>query len=239
MRQRMVVLDVTQMRGNKVCVGGYLTDGEPIRPICFPFGPDASWLEPAPGVVISPFSVVDLHVGGKPEDLQAPHTEDRLVPPRGHRVVETLPAADCREWLEWRQAPGVAEIFGATVRRAEDQEWGRFVQRGEGARSLGTVRAAQVLSVLCGHDAQSGKRDYRMQFQDGLGAVYRLAVVDRAFRARVDAVMDAAGASAAGQRIGAELRGQEVWLRIGLARGWAQFPDRCYLQITGVYGLPR
>ncbi len=30
----------------------------------------------------------------------------------------------------------------------------------------------------------------------------------------------------------------EVFLRIGLARGWKKYPDRCYLQITGVYVFP-
>jgi hypothetical protein len=29
-----------------------------------------------------------------------------------------------------------------------------------------------------------------------------------------------------------------VALRIGLARGWERHPDRCYLQITGVYTDP-
>ncbi|MGI6627904.1 MAG: hypothetical protein ACOX4K_06115 [Bacillota bacterium] len=29
-----------------------------------------------------------------------------------------------------------------------------------------------------------------------------------------------------------------VFFRIGLARGWSRYPDRCYLQITGVYTFP-
>jgi len=34
------------------------------------------------------------------------------------------------------------------------------------------------------------------------------------------------------------LRSSKVYLRIGLARGWKEFPDRCYLQITGIYTFP-
>lgn len=30
----------------------------------------------------------------------------------------------------------------------------------------------------------------------------------------------------------------QVYLRIGLARGWKKYPDRCFLQITGVYTFP-
>ena len=26
--------------------------------------------------------------------------------------------------------------------------------------------------------------------------------------------------------------------RIGLSRGWAKFPDRCFLQVNGVYTFP-
>jgi hypothetical protein len=29
-----------------------------------------------------------------------------------------------------------------------------------------------------------------------------------------------------------------VYLRIGLARGWEKYPDRCYLQVTGIYSFP-
>ena len=29
-----------------------------------------------------------------------------------------------------------------------------------------------------------------------------------------------------------------TFLRIGLARHWGKFPDRCYLQITGIYSFP-
>jgi hypothetical protein len=29
-----------------------------------------------------------------------------------------------------------------------------------------------------------------------------------------------------------------TFLRIGLARHWDKFPDRCYLQVTGIYTFP-
>jgi len=34
------------------------------------------------------------------------------------------------------------------------------------------------------------------------------------------------------------LQATRVYLRIGLARHWKRFPDRCFLQITGVYSFP-
>ncbi len=32
-------------------------------------------------------------------------------------------------------------------------------------------------------------------------------------------------------------RTKNVHIRLGLARAWAAYPDRCYLQINGIYGL--
>jgi hypothetical protein len=34
------------------------------------------------------------------------------------------------------------------------------------------------------------------------------------------------------------LQGRQVFLRVGLTRGWAKHPDRHYLQLTGVYSFP-
>ena len=34
------------------------------------------------------------------------------------------------------------------------------------------------------------------------------------------------------------LRGKNVYLRIGLSRGWKKFPDRCFLQVNGIYTFP-
>ena len=36
----------------------------------------------------------------------------------------------------------------------------------------------------------------------------------------------------------ATLQTTRVYVRIGLARRWERFPERCYLQITGVYSFP-
>jgi hypothetical protein len=239
MQRRMVVLDVTRMSGDRVCVGGYLVEGEPIRPVCFPYGPDNSWLTPAPGMTVQPFSVLELHVGGKPGSLVRPHTEDRLVPQAGHVVVGMLEDADRREWLEWQQARAVSEIFGAEVCQADEQPWGRYVRSGEGERSLGTIRVGSLHEVFFIHDELTGKYEYRIKFQDESGDTYRLAVVDLAFRAHLDKVAALEGRSSAGARVKADLQNQELFLRIGLARGWPKFPDRCYLQVTGVYGFPR
>ena len=80
MRQRMIVTDLTRMQGARICVGGYLEDGTPIRPVCGQSGPTEAWPRPTPDQRVVPFSLVELEVGA-PVQLVPPHTEDRLVPP--------------------------------------------------------------------------------------------------------------------------------------------------------------
>jgi hypothetical protein len=235
----MVVTDVTRMQGDRVCVGGYLEDGASIRPVCDQFGPTEAWLRPSREERVVPFAVISLSVG-PPPDLVPPHTEDRVVPATGHWVVETLPAADASALLDWSASACVRDIFGADLHADEESPWGRFVPSGEGMRSLGTVRAAQLLAVRYQYSPDRGRWDYRVRFRDAAGEQFQLAVVDLAFRRRLDAMRgDGLPAERIAAKTQAALQRQTVYLRIGLARGWERHPDRCYLQITGVYGFPR
>ncbi|MFN8591244.1 MAG: hypothetical protein U0031_07235 [Thermomicrobiales bacterium] len=159
---------------------------------------------------------------------------------RGHRIVGTLSEWERIAWLESSLAPSVRAIFGSTVQADGAGQWGRFVRAGEGEHSLGTIKASRVLAVRYAYYPERGRWDYRLRFRDGTGEEFQLAITDLAFRNRLDDLRhdgllpDRAAADAL-----ESLRRQEVYLRIGLARGWDRFPDRCYLQITGVYAFPK
>jgi hypothetical protein len=233
----MVVTDVTRMQGDRICVGGYLEDGMSIRPVCERIGPTEAWLRPSRDERVVPFAVICLTVG-PPPDLIPPHTEDRVVPATGHRVIETLPQADASALLEWSTSSMVRDIFGADMHADANGPWGRFVHSGEGMRSLGTIQAARILAVRYQYSPDRGRWDYRLRFLDAARDQYQLAIVDLGFRRRLDVMR---GDGLAPDRISATtlaaLQRQTVYLRIGLARGWERHPDRCYLQITGVYGF--
>ena len=237
----MCVTDVTRMHGERVCVGGYLEDGTPIRPVCGIHGmdgPTEAWLQPASDTLIKPFSVVEIEVGSPPHRLVAPHTEDRVVPTEGHRLLRQLPVREQITLLEQSLSPSVRAIFEAEVLNDPNTNWGLYVREGEGVRSLGTVHVTQILAVLYKSFSDKGNWDYRLQFQDASGETFQLAVVDLAFRQRLDALRDGGPSpNAAASQTLQTLRQQTVYLRIGLARGWAKHPDRCYLQVTGVYGF--
>ena len=237
-RRRMTVTDVTRMEGARVCIGGYLEDGTAVRPVVGRAGPDERWLRAARDGPVVPFSLVELHVGRPPKRLGAPHSEDRIIPSNGHRVLRVLSAEERQSLLERSRSPSVQEIFEAEIRADANGQWGRYVRAGEGRRSLGTIRAQAVRAVRYQHFPERKRWDYRLRFVDGSGEEFQLAVVDLDFRRNLDALRDdGLAVERVGPTILATLRGQQVYLRIGLARGWERHPDRCYLQITGVYGF--
>lgn len=237
-RRQMIVTDITRMEGQRVCVGGALDDGTAVRPIVERGGPDEGWLRSARGAPVAPFSVVELRVGRRPPRTRLPHIEDRRVPANGHKVLRTLETAEQITLLNRALAPSVRAIFAADVHADGQGGWGRYVRAGTGARSLGTMRAARVHALRYQHYPERNRWDYRLRFTDESGEELQLAVVDLAFRRRLDALRDGGTApQAAARAVLAELQRQRVYLRIGLARGWERHPDRCYLQITGVYGF--
>lgn len=240
-RQReMIVTDITRMERERVCVGGYLDDGAAVRPVAGRAGPNETWLRVAQDGPVAPFSVVKVRVGWTPKGAVAPHTEDRSIPVHGHRVLRTLPDGEQRVLLERTMSPSVRAIFGAEVHADPQGQWGRYVRAGEGERSLGTIRVQRVAAVSYRHYPERGRWDYRLRFVDETGEEFQLAVVDLAFRRRLDTLREGRIVpDAAARAVLDELRRQEVYLRIGLARGWEKHPDRCYLQITGVYGFAR
>lgn len=239
-RRQMIVTDITRMEGNRVCVGGYLEDGSAVRPVAGRAGPDERWLQSARGGSVEPFSVVELRVNRIPKSVTSPHTEDRMIHPTGHRVVSKLSDAAQLDLLRHSLSPTVRSIFGAQVHADPDGPWGRYVRAGEGTRSLGTIEPRRVHAIRYAHYPERGRWDYRLRFADGAGEEFQLAVVDLAFRRTLDGLRDDGHSPAEAAAIVREtLLGQAVYLRIGLARGWERHPDRCYLQITGVYGFAR
>jgi hypothetical protein len=238
-RRTMIVTDVTRMEGTRVCVGGYLEDGGAVRPVVARSGPDEAWLQRSSGGAVTPFAVVELCIAGKPKGRHAPHTEDRLTPERGHRVQRMLTEQERIDLLEGTCSPSVRAIFGAKLHAEQSGSWGRYVLQGQGERSLGTI-TAEVQEVLYRHYPERRRWDYRLRFRDATGDVYQLAVVDLAFRKQLDLLRDSGLAPhVAAEAMRDGLREQCVYLRVGLARGWDKHPDRCYLQLTGVYGFRR
>jgi hypothetical protein len=137
--------------------------------------------------------------------------------------------------LEKIEDRSVANIFGAPIQ----QNNGWFITAGHGTRSLGTVQAATIDRVTYAQ-RPDGRWDYRIAFKDKTSISYRLAVTDLAFGCYLDHSRLTAGLppEEAASQLTARFQSGPLYLRIGLARGWEKYPDRCHLQITGVYSFP-
>ncbi len=227
----VTITDLTRMQADHICVAGYLRDGTCTRPL-FPWHKPLteSWVWLKGQVVIRPFAEVELDL--QEHTPHPPHSEDYLVSPTYYHLLRH-PGTDRRlDLLRKIEDPSVASIFGAKIH--VDNGW--FLLANTGSRSLGTVKPVEVEKVSYALRKNS-RWDYRIAFTDASGALYRLAVTDLAFRYYFDhaRLHEKQAPTNIADRMTGTLRESEVYLRIGLARGWDRYPDRCHLQITGVY----
>ncbi len=242
MKRTMVVTDVTRMAAPRVCVAGFFSDdGRAVRPV-MPYKSrkditeEFLWKDDL--LIVRPFAEVRLDFKRPVSD--PPHTEDWEIDTQaGPELVRFLPPEERRTFLQSHLDPTVESIFGAPIQKD------RYICQGEGERSLGTIRAEGVSEVTYGqrqYEDEEAKWEYRIQFSDGSGREFDLAVTDLTFRAACDYLRDRKewdlGRISGWMTEFLGSAGREVYLRIGLARGWEKHPDRCYLQVTGVYSFP-
>jgi hypothetical protein len=238
MRRRLVITDLTRMQGERVCVAGYLLDGDEANPCVRPelrYRPLVEgWLFGGGSVVIRPFAVVELDL--LEHRPHSPHSEDWIVDERCRLAHGLLPPAKRLELLRALDDGGVERIFGAPIH--SDGGW--HVRAGEGTRSLGTIRPAALLRVTYAPRPRQGRWEYRLTFVDASGGEYNLPVTDLAYRYYLDAQREGEGLTPAQIERGmlTTLRGaDDLYLRLGLTRPWGEPPARCYVQINGVYSF--
>jgi hypothetical protein len=163
-----------------------------------------------------------------------PHTEDHRYDPRSVRFAYQVDEAKRRMVLDRTLFGSVRDIFDVPL----FSDMGHYVKDGEGMRSLGTIRPKQIQGVLY-ELSPDDKWKYRLIFVDGEKTVYRLTITDLAWRYFCDRQREeGTHPQAIATHLTSVLRSSQVYLRIGLARGWDKFPNRCYVQITGVYTFP-
>ena len=238
MKRRVAITDLTRMRERRVCVAGYHRDeGGHLRCVRSLFrNADLTedWLCVDGAVVVRPFAIVELDLRQHWPD--SPHTEDWFVDPAYRVPKGALSASGRLKLLTGIVDQDVASIFGATIH----QEPGWYVHATDGHRSLGTIEPTEV-EVLHGPNPSGEGWSYRIAFADASGMRDRLSVSDLAFRAYLDHARDSAGLEAPGiaEGLTAVLRNAaRLFLRVGLTRGWGEFRDRRFLQITGVHAIP-
>lgn len=230
MRTLLTITDLTRMAGDHVCLAGYTPEMQCIRPTQYT-GITEGWLYQAGAVAIRPFTTIDCDL--IPIPTHPPHVEDRNVGLR-YRVVRHLAEPEQQRLLEGSLFPDITAIYEAPILH----DYGFYLLDGTGQRSLGTIRPQTIDQVI--YAARGDRWDYRLYFSDGAGTSYRLTITDLAWRYYCDhqylhAHLDPATIV---QQLQETLQSRTVYLRIGTARGWKEHPDRCFIQITGVYTFP-
>ena len=228
----LTITDLTNMHANRICVAAVNAQMQSIRPLFRNRNIFREWCFQGEQI-IQPFSRVQLdlieHIP------RPPHSEDWIVDDDYLRVLGILENREKRNFIETTLSPQVPSIFGAPIQCVEGE--GTFVSTGQGIRSLGTIKTLSISNFS--HVCYDGNWDYRINFVDQVGNNYRLKIVDLTFQAYVDHHRNNHNANGdLEERINQKFAHRDTFLRIGLARNWGRFPNRCYLQITGVYTFP-
>ena len=229
---RLVITDLTRMREGRVCIAGYNRQWECIRPVLPPPGINESSLYSQEQAMIFPFAVVQLNFTH--HIPHPPHTEDRLYNPDITQFEYRVNDERKQNILDHSIFESVAEIFNAPILTGP----GFYIMDGAGDRSLGTIEPNAIVGVVYGQ-GEENRWKYRLSFEDGSGASYWLTVTDLTWRYYCDWRRDQnIPPHQIASELFATLQAGRTYLRIGLARGWQNYPERCYLQITGVYTFP-
>jgi len=232
MKTSLVITDVTRMQEGRVCIAGYNRQGKGIRPVLPPPGIHERMLYSQGHVIVFPFAVVEY-------DLlqpvpQPPHTEDCRYDPTSVRFVEQLDDKRKQVILARTIFQSVGAIFKVPI----CSDVGHYIMDGQGPRSLGTIRPRQIIKAIYEQSLEE-KWKYRLGFVDGEGTTYWLTVTDLAWRYYCDYQRQSGrDPKEVSSDLTTTLKSSQVYLRIGLARGWEKYPDRCFIQMTGVYTFP-
>lgn len=232
MKKPIVGTEVTRMQEGRVCIAGYDQHGQCIRPVLPHPGIHESTLYSGRRLIIFPSAKVEFEF--TQPTPQPPHTEDICYDPTSVHFVERQTEERWHKMLEKTLFKSVADIFEQPLH----SEHGHYIMDGQGPRSLGTIKPARIMQVI--HELSlENKWQYRVRFEDGTGPAFRLAITDLAWRYYCD---HQRAQSEVPAHIAASLlhilQTSEVYLRVGLARGWDKFPGRCYIQLTGIHTFP-
>lgn len=235
MQAELLITDLTQMGGERVCIAGIDHKGKLIWPdIIWGVFHRHLYLEKG---IIRPRAVVNLHLAPRP-DCIPPHVEDCEWDTDS--PTEFLRFANDGTWhmaLRKTAFASVADIFETELHE------GKNIQPGTGVRSIGTIKAQSIddFAYKIQRSQDGPRQGYRLGFTDGAGVEYTdISITDLTLRyyvhflRRTPPFKDAAPVHL-NEFILQKLQDAEVWLRIGLAREWNGW---CWLQVNGIYTFP-
>ncbi len=232
MKTSLVITDVTRMQEGRVCIAGYDKDLKCIRPVLPPPGIHEGTLHSQGRPTVFPFAVVEYDL--LQPTSHPPHTEDVRYDPTSVRFIKRLEESRRRNTLVKTLFPTMQALFEIPIY----SDVGHYVMDGQGPRSLGTIQPRRILKAIYEQSPEE-KWKYRLGFVDSEGTTYWLTVTDLTWRYYCDYhCQSGRDPQEIASDLTTALKSSQVYLRIGLARGWKEYPDRCFIQLTGVYTFP-
>lgn len=231
MNTDLVITDLTRMQQGRVCIAGYDRQQRAVRPVLPPPGIPESALYRDGQLIVFPFTLVQFDL--QEADPQPPHTEDVRFAPDSPRLIRVVHSRETI--LSWSLFENVEAVFEQPVMTGP----GYYVLDCQGERSLGTIQPKEIRAIIYAQGDDTEVWDYRIVFEDAQRQVFRLKITDLSWQYFCHSLR---GETHDPERIAAELsqtlRERQVYLRVGLSRGWKKFPERCFLQVNGVYTFP-
>lgn len=230
MSRTIVLLDVTAMSADAVCVAGIdLANDQTVR-LAQP-QPTQRLIAALGG--LAPGDIIKLDA--KPlRTLDAPHVEDCEWNPRSLKKVGISPPAELRRAVESTLFTSVEQAFGEPVVRGKsgNSAW----QPSVGVRSLATL---SVLYVRAGTDRNERPR---LTFKDdALDYWTAVPFQDLCVKRHQSKCDDCAGEQHV-EHLKEEFDGNRTLIRVGLTRPFSPsegVEPLCWLQVTNVFSKPR
>jgi hypothetical protein len=222
--ERIVITDVTKMRGENVCVAGLNRNLECRRPVLQTGALNSALLYKEGDQIIAPRHVLEFFFNGKASN--PPHTEDCICVPERTKLIKKLTEEEMKRVLSKSCFDSVDELFENGL--IEE----KYAKPETGTRSIGTIRAGISNVDLI---------NYRISFYDKAGKSYfSRKVTDLSFIALADELTSRGAGKDAARRLKEQFDHSEVFLRLGLTRPWAKPEGQrgCWLQVTGIYTFP-
>jgi hypothetical protein len=231
MRTSLVITDLTRMQRGMVCIVGFDPKGRCIRPVLPPPGiPENALFDQGKPIIFPSARVEFFLLRSRP---QPPHTEDVYFVEGSSRFIERID--NLEDVLKNDLYESVQDIFAQPILC----DPGYSVLDCAGPRSIGTIQPGKINHVVYSHEAANDAWDYRLSFDDSKDETYRLKITDLTWHYYCDNLR-AQGETPAGiaEKLTGKLKSRNIYLRIGLSRGWKKYPERCFLQVNGVHTFP-
>ena len=230
MRTGLVITDLTRMQQGHVCICGYDKEHTCIRPILQHGISEKSLVKDGMPFVF-PFALVEFDfLSPRPEP---PHTEDYFFISCSPALIQRV--TNPQKVLDWSVFETVEDIFEQPVLT----DTGFSVMDCQGPRSVGTIRPKNIHKVSYDKGLEKGAWDFRLNFNDNSDNYYRLKITDLTWHYFSNSLRGQfPDPDALAKEMTRLLHDRDVYLRIGLSRGWKEYPDRCFLQLNSIYTFP-